>query len=71
MIVIGRNAETLRLARQPRNGRVQVVESDPADETQVAALFDSVAAAAAFLASTNASFVTGAELVVDGALVEV
>lgn len=43
VIVTGRNAETLRLARQQLNGRVQVVESDAADDAQVTALFDSVA----------------------------
>lgn len=41
--VTGRNPETLELARRALDGRVQVVESDAADERQVAGLFESVA----------------------------
>lgn len=43
VIVTGRNPETLQFARQQLDGRVQVLESDAADERQVAQLFESVA----------------------------
>ena len=43
VIVTGRNPGTLELARRELNGRVQVVESDAADERQVAQLFESLA----------------------------
>jgi NAD(P)-dependent dehydrogenase (short-subunit alcohol dehydrogenase family) len=43
VIVTGRNPDTLELARRELNGRVQVVESDAADERQVAELFASIA----------------------------
>lgn len=43
VIVTGRNPETLELARRELNGRVQVVESDAADERQIRELFDSIA----------------------------
>jgi len=43
VIVTGRNPDTLELARRELNGRVQVVESDAADERQVAELFESIA----------------------------
>lgn len=42
VVVTGRTPETLELARQQLNGRVQVVASDAADEHQVAALFGSL-----------------------------
>lgn len=43
VIVTGRNPETLDLARQELDGRVQVVASDAGDERQVADLFESIA----------------------------
>lgn len=43
VIVTGRTVDTLRLARELLNGRVQVVESDAGDDAHVAALFADIA----------------------------
>ena len=43
VIVTGRNPETLKAAQRELDGRARVVESDAADERQIAALFESVA----------------------------
>jgi len=43
VIVTGRNPDTLEFARRELNGRVQVVESDAADEKQITELFESIA----------------------------
>jgi len=43
VIVTGRNPETLALARRELDGRVQIVESDAADERQIARLFADIA----------------------------
>ncbi len=42
VIVTGRNPDTLESARQELNGSVKVVESDAADQRQVAQLFETI-----------------------------
>jgi NAD(P)-dependent dehydrogenase (short-subunit alcohol dehydrogenase family) len=43
VVVTGRNPETLAAARRDLNGQVEVLESDAADESQIADLFKKIA----------------------------